>query len=193
MANWNEWNRAVIEEFRENGGKVGGDFDRCTPVTSLHNGSQDRAAAYLSADVSARQRQTCRVRIQSRSPTNPPWFNNLVADSNVTLEVCAELFNADAAVLTGEEQDGLYARQAELYPQFAEYQQNTTRQIPVVALKRKEVERHSDQSERLSFIFLSPWPALSPVLGPDGRVHYLGRSGYCFSLTGLSALVGPRD
>ena len=72
------------------------------------------------------------------APTNPLWFNNLVADSNVTLEVGAESFNADAAVLTGEERDGLYARQAELYPQFAEYQQNTTRLIPVVALNRKD-------------------------------------------------------
>ena len=27
MANWNEWNRTVIEEFRENDGRVGGDFD----------------------------------------------------------------------------------------------------------------------------------------------------------------------
>jgi hypothetical protein len=56
----------------------------------------------------------------------------------VTLEVGAESFNAVAAVLTGEERDGLYARQAELYPQFAEYQQNTTRLIPVVALNRKD-------------------------------------------------------
>ena len=55
----------------------------------------------------------------------------------MTLEVGAESFKANAAVLTGEERDGLYTRQAELYPQFAEYQQNTTRQIPVVALNRK--------------------------------------------------------
>ncbi len=35
-----------------------------------------------------------------------------------------------------EERDRFYARQAELYPQFGEYQAKTTRKIPVVALER---------------------------------------------------------
>lgn len=37
----------------------------------------------------------------------------------------------------GVERDELYARQAKLYPQFADYQARTTRQIPVVILERQ--------------------------------------------------------
>ena len=42
----------------------------------------------------------------------------------------------NATVLSGEERDRLYARQAKLYPGFAAYQAKTTRKIPVVALER---------------------------------------------------------
>ena len=45
---------------------------------------------------------------------------------------------ATATALQGEERDQWYARQAELYPQFAEYQRKTTRKIPVVALERRK-------------------------------------------------------
>jgi deazaflavin-dependent oxidoreductase (nitroreductase family) len=54
----------------------------------------------------------------------------------VTVELGTETFDATARVITGEERDRIYARQAELYPGFAEYQEKTTRVIPVVALDK---------------------------------------------------------
>ena len=39
-----------------------------------------------------------------------------------------------AKEVTGDERDRLYAEQAALYPQFAEYEQKTTRRIPVVVV-----------------------------------------------------------
>ena len=47
-------------------------------------------------------------------------------------------FEATATVLRGEERDRLFAKQAELYPQFGEYQAKTTRTIPVIALERRK-------------------------------------------------------
>ena len=72
------------------------------------------------------------------APTNPDWYHNLVAHPEVTIEVGTETYEATATVLKGEERDRLYARQAELYPQFGEYQANTTRKIPVIALERQK-------------------------------------------------------
>jgi deazaflavin-dependent oxidoreductase (nitroreductase family) len=54
----------------------------------------------------------------------------------VTVEVGPEKFDATARVLTGEERDRLYQRQVEAMPMFGEYQQKTTRVIPVIALER---------------------------------------------------------
>ena len=70
------------------------------------------------------------------APTNPDWYHNLVANPTATVDVGDESFTVKATVLTGAERDRLYAKQAELYPGFAEYQEKTTRTIPVVALER---------------------------------------------------------
>jgi deazaflavin-dependent oxidoreductase (nitroreductase family) len=70
------------------------------------------------------------------APTNPAWFHNLVASPDATVEVGTETVAVRAEVLTGDERDRLYRRQAEKVAAFAEYQEKTTRVIPVVALTR---------------------------------------------------------
>ena len=71
------------------------------------------------------------------APTNPDWYHNVRANARVTVEIGTETFEATATQVIGEERDELFARQAELLPQYSEYQENTTRKIPAVALNRK--------------------------------------------------------
>ena len=68
--------------------------------------------------------------------SHPGWYYNLTANPRVTVEQGADEYEAIATEITGEERDTIYARQAALMPQFAEYQAGTTRKIPVVALRR---------------------------------------------------------
>jgi deazaflavin-dependent oxidoreductase (nitroreductase family) len=70
------------------------------------------------------------------APTNPDWYHNLVAHPDASIEVGTDRFGVKATVITGAERDDLYARQAQLYPGFAEYEAKTTRTIPVIALER---------------------------------------------------------
>ncbi|MDQ1533211.1 MAG: hypothetical protein QOF28_972 [Actinomycetota bacterium] len=136
MAEVTDWNRAIIEEFRANGGKVGGQFagapllvltttgaktgkQRTHPLVYLPDG--DRLIVFAS---------------KGGAPTSPDWYHNLVANPTATVEVGNETFEVKATELTGEERDRIYAKQAELMPGFAEYQDKTTRTIPVVALER---------------------------------------------------------
>jgi deazaflavin-dependent oxidoreductase (nitroreductase family) len=131
-----DWNKKIIEEFRANEGKVGGQFAgapllllttvgaksgqrRTNPVMYLPDG--DRLLVFAS---------------KGGAPTNPDWYHNLVANPRVTVEVGPESFEADTEVLKGEERDRVYAEQARRYPGFAEYQESTDRTIPVVALHR---------------------------------------------------------
>jgi deazaflavin-dependent oxidoreductase (nitroreductase family) len=131
-----DWNTKVIQEFRTNGGKVGGQFEGApmvlltttgaksgkpftTPVMYLPDG--DRVIVFAS---------------KGGHPTNPDWYHNLVAHPRVTVEIGTEKYEATAEVVTGAERDELYARQAQLYPGFAEYQAKTTRTIPVIALRQ---------------------------------------------------------
>jgi deazaflavin-dependent oxidoreductase (nitroreductase family) len=138
MADMNDWNRQTIEAFRANGGKVGGVWEgrplllltttgaksgqrRTTPVMYLPDG--DRLLVFAT---------------KAGAPTNPAWYHNLKAYPEVTVEVGTETYEATATSLTGDERDRLYAKQASLYPQFADYQEKTARTIPVIALERRK-------------------------------------------------------
>jgi deazaflavin-dependent oxidoreductase (nitroreductase family) len=70
------------------------------------------------------------------APNNPDWYHNLVANPQVTLEVLGERFGARARVAAGAERERLFRAQADQMPQFYEYQQRTSRTIPVVVFDR---------------------------------------------------------
>ena len=70
------------------------------------------------------------------APKHPAWFFNIRSNPEVTVELGNEKFKATASVPEGAERDRLYEQQAAMMPAFTEYQQKTTRRIPVVALKR---------------------------------------------------------
>src|ERR1700730_11092178 len=116
MTSMNDFNQQIIQEFRANGGKVGGRFqgapmlllntrgaksgdERTIPVVYLPDG--DRMLVFAS---------------KAGSPTNPGWYHNLVAHPDTTVEVGTETIPVTAVVLTGEERDRLYAKQAERMP-----------------------------------------------------------------------------
>jgi deazaflavin-dependent oxidoreductase (nitroreductase family) len=74
------------------------------------------------------------------APQNPSWLANVKANPEVELEVGknggTETLRARAHVLeSGPERDRLYAEQAKIWPGFLDYQQRTSRIIPVVVLE----------------------------------------------------------
>ena len=131
------FNAALIEEFRANKGKVGGRFEG-RPVLLLTTTGAKSGRTYTTPLVYLQDGER-RLIFASKAgaPTSPDWYHNLVANPTVTVEVGTETYDATAVVVTGEERDRLYARQVETTPIFGEYQQKTTRTIPVVSLERK--------------------------------------------------------
>jgi deazaflavin-dependent oxidoreductase (nitroreductase family) len=136
MSDMLEWNRKVIEEFRANDGNVGGQFEGA-PVLLLHTtgakSGNERVNPMMYLDLDGRRFVFAS---KAGADTNPDWYHNLVANPRVTAEVGTETYAADAAPLRREERDKVYAEQAKRYPGFAEYQEKTSRVIPVVELKR---------------------------------------------------------
>jgi deazaflavin-dependent oxidoreductase (nitroreductase family) len=72
------------------------------------------------------------------APTNPDWYYNIIANSQVTVEVGTEQFTARASITTEPERTRLYNKMIEMMPGFAEYQKKTTRIIPVIILSREK-------------------------------------------------------
>ena len=138
MADRQNWNRSTIEEFRANGGKVGGMWEG-RPLLLLTTTGAKSGQRHTNPMMYLRDGDRLLVfASKGGAPTNPDWYHNLLAHPQVTVEVGSEVYGADAIVLSGEERDRLYARQAQLYPQFANYQARTTRKIPVIALERRK-------------------------------------------------------
>jgi len=134
MSDANNWNKAVIDEFRANAGKVGGMFagrtllllhtvgaksgeERINPVACVKDG--DRYVIIAS---------------KGGAPTNPHWYHNILAHPKVTVEVGTDQFQVSAAVASEPERTRLYQKMVAVMPGFADYEQKTTRVIPVIIL-----------------------------------------------------------
>jgi deazaflavin-dependent oxidoreductase (nitroreductase family) len=115
---------------------VGGQFEGASMILITHKGAKS-GKEYTNPLVYMRTGDDY-VIIASKAgaPENPQWFRNVVANPDVTVEVGTERFAARARVADPEERDRLYAAQAEMMPGFKEYEQKTTRKIPVVVLAR---------------------------------------------------------
>jgi deazaflavin-dependent oxidoreductase (nitroreductase family) len=130
-----DWNAAIIDEFRANAGKVGGQFAGA-PMLILHTTGAKTGQERVNPVVY----QTDGDRLvvfasKGGAPDNPDWYHNIVAHPDVTVEVGADTLPKRAVVADGPERERLWARQKELMPGFADYEANTARQIPVVVLE----------------------------------------------------------
>ena len=131
-----DFNTKIIREFRGNGGKVGGPFEGAPILLLTSTGAKSGLERVNPMMYLPDGGRLIVFASKAGAPTNPDWYHNLVAHAAATAEVGAERFGVTATVITGAERDELYARQASIYPGFAEYEAKTTRTIPVIALDR---------------------------------------------------------
>ncbi len=131
-----EFNNQVIAEFRANEGKVGGAFAGAPMVLLTMKGAKSGEKRTIPLVYSKDGDNVVIIASMGGAPKHPAWFLNLKANPDVTVEVGTEKFQARASVPEGAERDRLFNQQAALMPNFAEYQQKTTRVIPAVVLKR---------------------------------------------------------
>jgi deazaflavin-dependent oxidoreductase (nitroreductase family) len=130
-----DFNASIIDEFRSNGGVVGGMFEgrsmlllhtvgkqsgasRTTPLVYKANGA-DRWVVFAS---------------YGGAPKDPAWFHNLVAQPEVDIEVGTDTVPVRARIAEGSERDELWSAQKAEISGFADYEAKTDRQIPVVVL-----------------------------------------------------------
>lgn len=136
MSEMSEFNKRVIEEFRANHGKVGGQFANAPMLLLTTTGAKSGRSYTTPLVYSKDGERIVIIASKAGAPTNPDWFYNLRAHPTVTLEVGAERFQAKAVITQGDERERLFNNQAQMLPIFNEYRKKTTRQIPVIALER---------------------------------------------------------
>ena len=131
-----EWNRKMIEEFRSNGGKPGGPFTG-SPLLLLHTigarSGQERVNPLMFQDLM--DGKVAVFATANGAPTHPDWYFNLVVNPNVSAEIGTESRRYRASTALGEEREDVWSRQKLRFPSFADFEEMTARQIPVVILE----------------------------------------------------------
>ncbi len=134
-----DFTQQVIDEFRANGGDVTiagfgrslvllhhtgakSGVERVTPVMALpaHDGDGWLIAAS-----------------KAGAPDNPAWYHNLLAHPDITIETPDGEVAVHADDLTGAERDAAWARFTAASEGFRQYEERTSRRIPVLALRRR--------------------------------------------------------
>jgi deazaflavin-dependent oxidoreductase (nitroreductase family) len=71
------------------------------------------------------------------APEHPRWYYNLLANPEVRFQDGAEPFDAVVREVTGEEKAAWWERAVAAYPNYAEYQTRTEREIPLLVVSRR--------------------------------------------------------
>jgi deazaflavin-dependent oxidoreductase (nitroreductase family) len=70
------------------------------------------------------------------APEPPDWYLNLQQNPEVEVQIKGERFRAHARTATPEEKPAMWQHMVEVWPDYAQYQTKTDREIPVVVLER---------------------------------------------------------
>jgi deazaflavin-dependent oxidoreductase (nitroreductase family) len=131
----NAFNNSIIDEFRANEGKVGGQFEGANLLLLATTGAksgQPRISplAYFRIDG-----KLIIIGSFAGAPVNPAWVHNLRTNPAAHVEVGTDSFDVTARELPAAERDALFEKVAAAAPGFAEYQSKTSRVIPLFELQ----------------------------------------------------------
>jgi deazaflavin-dependent oxidoreductase (nitroreductase family) len=130
-----DFNQQVIDEFRQNDGKVAGMFDGKAMILVHHVGAKSGEARIAPLVYLPDGDRFVVFASKGGAPENPGWYHNLKAHPETEVEVGGSRYAVVAEEATGDERERLYAAQVAVEPQFGDYQEKTDRKIPVIVLK----------------------------------------------------------
>nr|WP_308202005.1 nitroreductase family deazaflavin-dependent oxidoreductase [Dietzia sp. Die43] len=130
--------------YRVSGGRVGGSWrvgsalrapvPVCLVTTTGRKSGEPRTVPLLHLPDGDR---VLLVASQGGLPKHPQWYYNVLADPNVTVQVGRRRRAMTAREATPSERAELWPRLVERYADFADYQANTSRVIPVIICEPK--------------------------------------------------------
>jgi deazaflavin-dependent oxidoreductase (nitroreductase family) len=131
-----DWNSNIIDEFRDNEGKVGGMFEGAPLLLLHHVGAKTETERVTPLMYQALDGGYAVFASKAGADTNPDWLHNVKANPETKVEVGAEIVAVMARVAEGDEHDRIWSKQKQDWPQFAKYENKTARDvIPVVILE----------------------------------------------------------
>lgn len=128
------WSRRNVEVYEATNGEEGGEL-RGRPVVVLTSVGAKTGKLRKTALMRVEHEGTYAVVASlGGAPMHPAWYHNLVLHPHVELQDRAVKRDYLARELSGEEKAIWWARAVETWPDYANYQLKTDRQIPVFVL-----------------------------------------------------------
>ena len=129
----------IIDEFRANAGRVGGQFAGA-PLLLLHHSDHRTGKRYVAPIFFMASEEPGRIYVFATlggGLSDPHWYENIMAAGSATVELGTAIHDVVVEEVTGDERDRVYAEQASRYPVFHEYERlnDGVRVIPVVSLR----------------------------------------------------------
>ena len=144
-----DFNDRIIEEFRAKGGKLPGPAEASALLLLHTRGARTGAERVNPVTYQPLADGWAIFAAHAGAANNPAWFHNLVAHPETIIEIGTETVPVRARVATGEERQRIWERQTAFYPRFAKYQEQTSREIPVVILERMSARRPGSRALEL--------------------------------------------
>ena len=134
-----DFNTKMIEEFRANGGHVGGPWAGTMLILIHHIGARSGTERVTPLGCSPQgDGRFAIVASNGGSPAHPDWYYNLKAHPRITVEVGSQTFTVLAEELGHATRAELWPKLVAETPALGEFQAKATRQIPVVMLTRQD-------------------------------------------------------
>ena len=140
-----DYNTTIIEEFRANGGRVGGMWEGTTLVLLHHIGAKSGIERVTPVACSPQGEGRFAIwAANGGAPTHPNWYHNLQAHPQITVEVGTETFTVLAQELDAAARAELWPKLVAQWPRaagspdLAAAQARTARQFPVFMLTRQD-------------------------------------------------------
>jgi F420H(2)-dependent quinone reductase len=133
-----KWVRDQVELYESSGGTRGTTL-RGMPVVIVTNVGA-RTGKLRKTPLMRVEHDGVYAVVASRggAPEHPVWYHNLRANPHVELQDGPQKWDMVAREVTGEEREVWWQRAVEAYPDYAEYQKRTYREIPVLVLERAD-------------------------------------------------------
>ena len=110
-----DWNRQAIEEFRRQGGKVGGFYEGAPLLLLTTIGRRSGKPCTTPLGYQTDGDRLIVIAANIGATKNPDWYYHLVAHPQVTVEIGQETFSAIATIVVGEERERFLARGREAW------------------------------------------------------------------------------
>ena len=130
------FNKNIVDEFRANGGKVGGPFEGATLLLLHTTGAKSGQPRLAPLAYFTIEGKMIIIGSKAGADTNPDWVHNLRANPGAHIEVGADAYDVTSRELPRAERDELFDKVVAAAPGFGDYQSKTSRVIPLFELTR---------------------------------------------------------